>query len=244
MSELSVQGLKVQYGRHIAVDGATFTVPHGGALGVVGESGSGKTTLARAIVGELPRAAGDVRLGGVPLTRRRRRQVQLVPQDPYSSLNPRLTVGQTLGELLRVHGSVPRQQRTARIASLLETVKLDPDMANGYPLEFSGGQRQRIALARALAVEPRVLVADEPTSALDVSVQQSVIELLRTLRAELQLTILFISHDLGVIHELCDEVLVMRDGAIVEHGGADFFRAPAHPYSRELLTSVPRLRHR
>ena len=241
MTELVVTDARVRYGSHTAVTGVSFTLERGAALGIVGESGSGKTTLARAIVGQLPLAGGEVLVGGAPLTRRRRRLVQLVPQDPYASLNPRMTVGQTIGELLRVHALVPAQQREARITELLETVRLEADTAHGYPHEFSGGQRQRIALARALAVEPRVLVADEPTSALDVSVQRTVIELLGTLRTSLDLTLLFISHDLGVVHELCEEVLVMRHGTVIEHGSSDFFRRPTTAYGRELLSSVPRL---
>lgn len=254
---LRVRDLGVRYGRAVGVEGVSFDLPRGGALGIVGESGSGKTTLARALVGRL-RADGEIRIedarGGGPgadgtasvllgprRTREQRRLLQLVPQDPYSSLDPRMTVGRAIGEVLRVHGLVPRSGIDARIAELLETVRLDSATARAYPHELSGGQRQRVALARALALEPRVLVADEPTSALDVSVQAAVIELLRALRRELGLTLVLISHDLAVVHEVCDRVLVMRRGRVVEEGGGELFLAPRESYTRRLLASVPRL---
>ena len=232
---LTVEDLKVRYGRAVAVRGASLVVPRGGALGIVGESGSGKTTLARAIVGQLPAHGGQILLDGAPLPRMRgralRRAVQLIPQDPYSSLNPRMTVRQTLAELTD----------TSRVEELLTLVRLDPALAAAYPFELSGGQRQRVAIARALAVSSRVLIADEPTSALDVSVQAEIIELLQSLRRELGLALVFVSHDLAVVHALCDRVAVMRDGEIVEHGGPDFFARPTHDYSRQLLAAVPRL---
>ncbi|WP_449281112.1 ATP-binding cassette domain-containing protein [Leucobacter sp.] len=242
---LEVRDLEVRYGGFTAVSGVSFAVARGGSLGIVGESGSGKTTLARAVVGQLRAAAGGILLGGSPLRHRRSpaqaRAIQLVPQDPYSSLDPRMTVAQTLGELLRVHRIVPRRRVRARVAELLELVRLDPALAGAYPHQLSGGQRQRIALARALAVEPDAIVADEPTSALDVSVQASVIELLRALRRDPGMTLVFVSHDLAVVHELCDGVLVMRDGRVVETGGTGFFTAPRTVYGRELLGAVPRL---
>ncbi|WP_449278268.1 ATP-binding cassette domain-containing protein [Leucobacter sp. GX24907] len=246
---LRVRNLSVRYGPAIGVASATFDLAEGEALGIVGESGSGKTTLARALIGQLP-AGGEIRFGSqdpgeILLTRRRtreqRRLLQLVPQDPYSSLDPRMTVGQTIGEVLRVHRLVPREAVKSRISTLLQTVRLDPEIARAYPHELSGGQRQRVALARALAVEPRVLVADEPTSALDVSVQAAIIDLLRELRRELGLTLVLISHDLAVVHEVCDRVLVMRGGEVVEQGGRELFRRPREEYTRALLTSVPRI---
>ncbi|QBE48623.1 ATP-binding cassette domain-containing protein [Leucobacter triazinivorans] len=242
---LEARGVEVRYGELAAVAGVSFSVSRGGALGIVGESGSGKTSLARALVGQVAAERGEIRLDEAPLPRRRSRTearaVQLVPQDPYSSLDPRMTVAQTLGELLRVHRIVPRARTAARIAELLGLVRLDPALARAYPHELSGGQRQRVALARALAVEPRVIVADEPTSALDVSVQASVIELLRALRSEPGVALVVVSHDLAVVHELCDAVLVMRDGRAVETGGPEFFSAPRTRYGRDLLGSVLRL---
>ncbi|EYT55933.1 hypothetical protein H490_0104805 [Leucobacter sp. UCD-THU] len=243
---LEVRGAQVRYGRSVAVDGVSLAVARGGALGIVGESGSGKTTLARAIVGQLPLTEGEILLDGRPQPPRRSRAelraVQLVPQDPYSSLDPRMTVAQTLEELLRVHGLVRRAApRRARIAELLESVRLDPALAHAYPHELSGGQRQRVALARALAVQPRVIVADEPTSALDVSVQASVVALLQELRREPGVTLVLVSHDLAVVHELCEAVLVMRGGEAVESGGSAFFTAPRTAYGRELIGAVPRL---
>ncbi|MBK0419509.1 ABC transporter ATP-binding protein [Leucobacter sp. CSA1] len=246
MSELAVRDLSVRYGRILAVDDVSASVPHAGALGIVGESGSGKTTLARALVGQLAPDSGEILLGGRPLGARRsrdeRRAIQLLPQDPYSSLNPRMTVAGAIGELLRF-GRRPgsRAAVRARVSELLETVRLDPGSMDAYPHEFSGGQRQRIALARALAADPDVLVADEPTSALDVSVQSAVIELLAGLQRDLGLTIVCISHDLGVVHELCESVVVMRAGRVVERGGREMFENPAEPYTRELLAAVPRL---
>ncbi|MFT4233004.1 MAG: ABC transporter ATP-binding protein [Leucobacter sp.] len=242
---LEARDLEVRYGGFVAVSGVSLSLARGGALGVVGESGSGKTTLARALVGQLRPASGGILLDGDPLPSRRTpglaRTMQLVPQDPYSSLDPRMTVAQTLGELLRRHRIVPRDGVRERIADLLELVRLDPSLASSYPHRLSGGQRQRVALARALAVEPRVIVADEPTSALDVSVQASVIELLHGLRQRLGLALVFVSHDLAVVHELCDSVLVMRAGAVVETGGPEFFAAPRSAYGRELIEAVPRL---
>ncbi len=237
---LEVVGASVEFAGRRVVEGVSFAIRPGTILGLVGESGSGKTTLARAIVGSVPLTAGSVRLDGTELGRRRssaeRRALQLVQQDPFASLNPLLTVGQVLDELLRVHSS------TRRAADLLALVGLSPDALARYPREFSGGQRQRIAIARALAVQPRVLVADEPTSSLDVSVQRTVLDVLAGLGRQMQLATLLISHDLSVIHAVCDDVAVMRDGLLLEHApAARFFRRPGHPYSRALLDAVPRL---
>lgn len=247
MTHIEIDNLSVTLGHTEIVHGVSLDVPSGGAVGLVGESGSGKTTLARAVVGALTPSGGVIRRDGVEVrvpTRAQRRQVQLISQDPYSSLNPRMTVGKTLAELLRVHKIVPAAQVRARSVELLQLVSLDADALDAFPHQFSGGQRQRIAIARALAVEPSVLVADEPTSALDVSVQATVIELLRRLRAELGLTVLFISHDLGVVNAICDTVAVMENGHLVEIApSAQLFRRPEHPYSRRLLEAVPRLDH-
>lgn len=246
MSALSVSHISVSFGGFRAVNDVSFEVPSGGAVGLVGESGSGKTTVARAVVGLHSADSGEISLDGVTLpakrTREQRRHIQMVYQDPYTSLNPRMTVRQTLSELLRFHHLVPNDQVAARCAELMAMVRLDTSSLDAYPGQFSGGQRQRIALARALAMKPRVLVADEPTSALDASVQASVVELLAQLRADLGLTLLFVSHDLGVVNALCDSVVVMKDGVVVEDSScARFFAGPAHPYSRDLLAAVPRL---
>ncbi|MBP1326985.1 peptide/nickel transport system permease protein [Leucobacter exalbidus] len=235
----------ISYGHGRAtVAGVSFDVPEGGALGIVGESGSGKTTLARALVGQLPISGGSIMLDGAELPARRPREllraIQLVPQDPTSSLNPRMRIADTLAEVL---AQSPRTGETGEAGAreLLARVQLDASIASRYPHELSGGQRQRVAIARALAARPRILVADEPTSALDVSVQAEIIDLLHRLRTELGLTLILISHDLAVVHELCDSVLVMRAGRVVETGGREFFTAPHSQYGRELVSAVPRL---
>jgi len=246
MSSLEVRNATIAYGRSVAVTDVSLTVPAGASLGIVGESGSGKTTIAAALVGMLPLVTGEILLDGAVLgatrTKAQRRAIQLVQQDPYSSLNPRMTVRQMLRELLLAHSIVPRSQVAARCAQLMAMVSLDPGSLDAFPHQFSGGQRQRIAIARALAVEPSVLVADEPTSALDVSVQATVIELLARLKQELSLTLVFISHDLAVVNAVCDTVAVVKSGALVEVAPREqFFRAPQSPYSRALLEAVPRL---
>lgn len=180
----------------------------------------------------------------LPNKRRRedRRRIQMVYQDPYTSLNPRMTVRQMLRELLLFHHIVPREQIGQRSRELMEMVRLGEGFLDAYPSQFSGGQRQRIALARALALEPEILVADEPTSALDASVQASIVELLAHLRSDLGLTLVFVSHDLGVVNALCDSLVVMKSGEVVEHSSsAEFFAGPRHPYSQALLAAVPRL---
>ena len=232
---LAVREAVVRYGGFLAVDAVSFAVEPGGAIGIVGESGSGKTSIARAIAGQVPLAGGTIQMGGAPIRHRRDPRIQLVPQDPTSSLNPRMTAGQTLRELIARHGT----GRT--VDELLALVHLDPSTARAYPHQLSGGQRQRVALARALAVDPQVLIADEVTSALDVSVQAVVVDLLAELRRTLGLTLVCISHDLAVVHELCDQVVVMRRGTIVEAGGRDLFTRPRTPYARALLEAVPRL---
>ena len=246
MSSIEVRDARVKFGALTAVDGVSLTVATGASLGVVGESGSGKTTLAKAIVGQQPLTSGTISLDGVELgarrTKEQRRAIQMVYQDPYSSLNPRMTVRQTLSELLVAHKIVPRSEIRRRCVELLEMVRLDADALDAFPHQFSGGQRQRIAIARALSVDPLVLVADEPTSALDVSVQATVIELLARLKRELGLTLVFISHDLAVVNAVCDTVAVMNHGELVEVASTStFFTSPADPYSRALLEAVPRL---
>lgn len=247
---LQVSNATVRYGGFTAVENTSLAIQPGEIFGLVGESGSGKTSLARAIIGEVRLAGGTISLGGhyaapQPLsfrTRQQRRLIQLVQQDPYSSLNPRLTVRAILRELLRLHKIVPRYHEETRMRELMEQVGMPADSLNGYPSQFSGGQRQRIAIARALAVEPVLIVADEPTSALDVSIQVTVLNLFKRLRQERGLSMLFISHDLAVIHHMCDRLAVMQHGQIVETGPvSDFFAQPQHPYSRQLLDAVPRL---
>jgi oligopeptide transport system ATP-binding protein len=229
-----------------AVDGVDLEIQRGEALALVGESGSGKSTLAQALTGLRRVDRGEISFGGrtLPASRSRadRRRIQMVFQDPYSSLNPRLTVGAMLRELLRVHHVVPRNQVAEYSTELLTMVGLGAADLSAYPRQFSGGQRQRVAIARALALRPEVLVADEPVSALDVSVQATILNLLRQLRDELGLTLLLISHNLAVVRHLCDRVAVMYLGRIVEIASTEqIFSAPRHPYTRGLLAAIPRL---
>jgi peptide/nickel transport system ATP-binding protein len=229
-----------------AVDQVSLELGRGEAVGLVGESGSGKSTFARALAGLQPVDGGEIRLAGrlLPARRKRadRRRIQMVFQDPYSSLNPRLTVGGMLGELLRVHHVVPRNEVAAASRELLTMVGLDPGALSAYPRQFSGGQRQRVAIARALALRPDVLIADEPVSSLDVSVQATILNLLRDLQRDLGLTLLLIAHNLAVVRHLCDRVAVMYLGRIVESAPAEtLLRAPRHPYTKGLIAAIPRL---
>jgi len=225
-----------------ALDGVSLTLRRGATLGVVGESGSGKSTLARCAVGLLPFDGGDIRIEGRSLPGSRQAAahlVQMVFQDPYASLNPRRRVGDQVAQG-PVAAGTPRAAAMAQAAELFGLVGLDPAALTRFPHEFSGGQRQRIGIARALAMKPAVLVADEPVSALDVSVQAQVLELLRGLQARLNLSILFITHDLRVAAQLCDEVAVMQNGLVVEQGPtARVFEHPTHPYTQSLLAAVP-----
>jgi oligopeptide/dipeptide ABC transporter ATP-binding protein len=236
--ELRFEDVTVRFGSLTAVDGVNLTVPAGAVVGLVGESGSGKSTLARASVGLTPTTGGRILLAGEPVPHRGRRPVQLVFQDPYSSLDPRMTVGSSIAETLP--SSLRRGAgRRAEVARLLELVGLPADRADRYPEELSGGQRQRVALARALAGEPEVIIADEITSSLDVSIQGAVLNLVRDLQRRLRLSILFISHDLAVVRYVSDHLAVMYLGRIVEYGpAAGVLADPQHPYTRELLAAV------
>jgi oligopeptide/dipeptide ABC transporter ATP-binding protein len=230
-----------------ALNGVSFTLHRGETLGIVGESGCGKSTLARCLVRLYDCDDGKVRFEGEdiahlagPERRAFNRRVQMIFQDPYSSLNPRMTVRQVLAEALSVHRMRPKAEIPARIAELLELVRLPADAADRYPHEFSGGQRQRIGIARALAVNPKFIVADEPVSALDVSIQAQIINLLQDLRREMGLSILFIGHDLSVIEFLCDRVIVLYLGHVMETARAsDLYLHPRHPYTRALLDAAP-----
>jgi len=230
-----------------AVDGVSLTLRQGEILGLVGESGCGKSTLGRTILQLIPPTEGTVVLAGRVLTdlrgaslREARSDFQMVFQDPYASLNPRMTVFDALAEALQAHRKVPKGQLTQRVGALLEKVGLSCQAWTKYPHEFSGGQRQRIAIARALAVEPKLLVADEPVSALDVSIQAQIINLLAGLCREMGLTLLFISHDLSVVKHIADRVAVMYLGRIVELGpAAEVIEQPLHPYSKALISAIP-----
>ena len=232
-----------------AVDGVDLVVERGECVAVVGESGSGKTTLGRCLVRLIDPDAGEIRFRGEDLRalrgrrlRRQRRWFQMVFQDPFDSLSPRLRVGELLAEPLIAHGLVPRGGRRARVAELLERVGLPPEAADRFPHQFSGGQRQRIGIARALATEPELLVADEPVSALDVSIRGQVLALLRRLQAELGLAVVLIAHDLAMVERTAERVVVLHGGRVVEAGAtAEVFARPRHPYTAELLRSVPRL---
>jgi oligopeptide/dipeptide ABC transporter ATP-binding protein len=230
-----------------AVDGVSLEVRSGETLGVVGESGCGKSTLGRLLVRLHDPTSGSVHFDGSDITtlsRRRlrpyRREMQMIFQDPYASLNPRKRVGQILGDPFEIHGGLSREKTRLRVRELLETVGLSPDHVNRYPHEFSGGQRQRIGVARALALNPKLIVADEPVSALDVSIQAQVINLLDDLQSEYDLTYVFIAHDLGVVHHVSDRIAVMYLGVVVEVGPSDeLFLAPVHPYTEALLSAIP-----
>jgi oligopeptide/dipeptide ABC transporter ATP-binding protein len=229
-----------------ALDGIDLAVDTGEALGIVGESGCGKSTLGRCVVGLCAPTAGEILYRGATLPSSRkpseRRHIQMVFQDPYSSLDPRMTARQALRELLKVHGMVPPARIDERCAELVELVGLGTRVLGAYPRQLSGGQRQRVAIARALALEPDLLIADEPVSALDVSVQATVLNLLKEVRSRLGQTMVFITHNLAVVPHVCDRVAVMYLGRIVEIGPTgDLFREPLHPYTRGLLAAVPKV---
>ena len=255
---LKVQDLQVHFpikrgllsktvGYVYAVDGVDFHLEEGETLGIVGESGCGKTTAGMAVMGLTPPTGGSVFYNGHDMRqldadglRRVRREMQLIFQDPYSSLNPRMTVNQILSDPMDVHGLFTGRQRNERLAFLLETVGLSPEQGRRYPHEFSGGQRQRIGIARALALDPVVIIGDEPVSALDVSIQAQIINLLQRLKKEFNLSLMIISHDLAVVEYLCDRILVMYLGKIIERAPyAALYRNPKHPYTQALLSAAP-----
>jgi oligopeptide transport system ATP-binding protein len=239
---------KKQIGAVKAVDGVDFTLGRGETLGIVGESGCGKSTLARLLVSLEPPTAGSIRYRGEDITglsgralKAVRRNIQMVFQDPYTSLNPRMTVGDIVGEPYEIHPeAAPKGDRRRRVRELLDVVGLDPGYVNRYPHQFSGGQRQRIGIARALALRPEIVVADEPVSALDVSVQAQVINLMARLQEEFGLSYVFIAHDLSIVRHISDRVAVMYLGRIVETGSdEEIYEHPTHPYTQALLSAVP-----
>lgn len=254
---LQITGLRVSYpdrrhggkGRFTAVDGVDLSLERGEAVGLVGESGSGKSTLARAVVGVVPVDAGRVRFNGEDLgalrardPREAARRVQMVFQDAQGALDPRQRVGSALGEVLRLHGGTGGSEAVAAVDALLARVGLEPSHARRFPHQLSGGQRQRVGIARALAVEPDVLILDEPVSALDVSVQAQILTLLDELRRDLDLAVLLIAHDLAVVRNVCHRVAVLYRGRLVETAPTDaLFASPEDPYTRALLDAVPRL---
>lgn len=261
MALLEVKDLKVWFPvlggvfrRHVddvrAVDGVSFFVEPGQTVGLVGESGSGKTTVGRALLKLTPATSGSVKFDGREILgmserefRPLRRRMQMIFQDPFGSLNPRMTIGAIVGEALEIHfKSMSAADRRDRVADLLRQVGLKPEMSNRYPHEFSGGQRQRIGIARALAVEPDFIVCDEPVSALDVSVQAQIVNLLQDLQEQLGIAYLFIAHDLAVVEHISDHVLVMHHGRIVESASAEeIYADPKDDYTKRLLAAVPEL---
>ena len=248
---LKVRDLRVHFATEgtlvRAVDGVDFELRAGETLALVGESGCGKSTLARALVGLNPITSGSAELRGEAITglsrsalRPFRRELQLVFQDPYASLNPRFTIAETLAEPLLLHGKATRRDVDGKVCELLAQVGLDTELRARYPHEFSGGQRQRISIARALAVEPSLLLCDEVTSALDVSIQAQILDLLRSVQQKLGLSYLFITHDLAVVRQVAERVYVLCQGEVVEQGATgDVLDNPQHPYTRKLVDSIP-----
>jgi oligopeptide/dipeptide ABC transporter ATP-binding protein len=250
---LDIQDLTVAYGsrgrarRRRAVDGVSLQVAPGETVGLVGESGSGKTSVGASVVGLAPVSSGSIRFEGEEISKatagRRRElsaQIQMIFQDPYGSLNPSRTIGQTLMEPLMVHRKLGRSEIAGEVREILERVGLDGDVSNSYPRQFSGGQRQRIAIARALIIAPRLVICDEPVSALDLSVQAQVLNLLLSLQEHLQLSYLFISHDLAVVRHMSQRIAVLYSGRIMESGAADaVYDRPGHPYTQRLLAANP-----
>ena len=232
-----------------AVDGINFNIEKGHTLGLVGESGCGKTTAARTIVRLVPATAGSItfeQTNVLSANKRKlhelRQQISIIFQDPFGSLNPRITIGNIIGEPLKVHKKVAGTKLTDKVVKLLSKVGLSPDHINRYPHEFSGGQRQRIGIARALALEPKLVICDEPVSALDVSIQSQILNLLKDLQEEFGLTFLFIAHDLAVVEFFCDIVAVMYMGKIVEKASAEqLYHNPLHPYTQTLMSAIPQV---
>jgi oligopeptide/dipeptide ABC transporter ATP-binding protein len=240
--------IKHSIGAVKAVDGVSFDIERGETLGIVGETGCGKSTTARLLMRLLQATSGEIRIEGEDITDMKgaqlkavRRDVQMIFQDPYSSLNPRKTIGSIISEPFAIHGlETGKGERKRAVQELMETVGLNPEHYNRYPHEFSGGQRQRIGVARALALKPKLLIADEPVSALDVSIQAQVLNLLRDLQRTLELSVVFIAHDLSVVRHMCDRVAVMYLGKFVEIGTGDaLYESPRHPYTGALLSAVP-----
>jgi len=237
--------------RHVAdvkaVDDVSFVVKKGETLGVVGESGCGKSTLGRTLIRLYEPTAGQISFGGKDFIslkgetlRQKRKEMQMIFQDPYASLDPRMTIGQILKQPFEIHGILKENERNEKVKWLLEMVGLKASQVNRYPHEFSGGQRQRICIARAIALEPELIICDEPVSALDVSIQAQILNLLKDLQERLKLTYVFISHDLSVVQYFCDRIAVMYLGKIVEIGTrSEIFESPKHPYTQALLSSVP-----
>ena len=231
---------------HAACD-VSFTIQRGETVGLVGESGSGKSTIGRCILRLLEPTEGKIQFDGQELTglkpkdmRKARRNLQMIFQDPFSSLNPRIKVWKIIGHMLQLHGLAEKSETRSRVAEILQTVGLSPEQAENYPHQFSGGQKQRIAIARAIAVEPAFIVADEPVSALDISIRSQVLNLLEALKAKYRLTYLLIAHDLAVVQHMSDRVMVMYLGKIVESGPTEeLFNAPVHPYTQALISAVP-----
>lgn len=232
-----------------AVDGVSFSIAKGQTVGLVGESGCGKTTAARTIIKLIPATSGRVTFDNLDVfsaneqqLQELRRQISMIFQDPYGSLNPRMTVGDIVGEPLKVHGKLTGGELSDRVAQILEKVGLSPEHINRYPHEFSGGQRQRIGIARALVLGARLVICDEPVSALDVSIQSQILNLLKNLQDEFELTYLFIAHDLSVVEFFCDVVAVMYLGRIVERADSkELYRSPLHPYTRALMSAIPKV---
>jgi len=248
---LTAERVILQYGGmdRPALSEVSLAAQQGVTLGIVGESGSGKSSLARSLIGLEKIQSGRIcyrgkNILGINHAQRKefRRKVQMVFQDPYNSLNPRMTVGQMLKEVLRVHRLVPPEDTASRISELLEMTGLNATMASRYPHELSGGQRQRVGIARALSMEPEVIIADEPVSALDVSVQAHILNLLVKLVSDCGITLILIAHDLAVVRHVCHRIAVMKKGIIVEEGlAADVIDRPQHPYTQSLLAAVPNL---